>query len=213
MIANFISPNNTKQNIIDAFWSLYRTKRIETISVREIMQKAGYNRSTFYEYFTDVYNLLAAIEDNLIKEGEDGFTYGPPSIEFRNFIKGNGKRNEAMDDWTNRYVLLYQKYEEYLPVLLGENGDPAFLKKLKISLKRTIYNHPFIQKIQNSFELELVLEYSISAITGVLTYWYTLKERPPVELLLKTVFDLNHGTRLKVLNMLKEEYKNEKNKS
>ena len=39
---------NTKQNIEDAFWSIYVEKDISKISVMEIIQKAGYNRSTFY---------------------------------------------------------------------------------------------------------------------------------------------------------------------
>ena len=40
----------TKQNIIDAFWALYCEKRIEKITVRDITNKAGYNRGTFYEF-------------------------------------------------------------------------------------------------------------------------------------------------------------------
>ena len=56
----------TKQNLIDAFWSLYCEKRIEKITVKEITQMAGYNRGTFYEYFTDVYDVLDQIELSLV---------------------------------------------------------------------------------------------------------------------------------------------------
>ncbi|QNO15346.1 TetR/AcrR family transcriptional regulator [Alkalicella caledoniensis] len=56
----------TKQNLMDAFWNLYCEKRIEKITVKEITNKAGYNRGTFYEYFTDVYNVLDEIENSLI---------------------------------------------------------------------------------------------------------------------------------------------------
>ena len=48
----------TKQNLIEAFWSLYCEQRIEKITVKDITNKAGYNRGTFYEYFTDVYAVL-----------------------------------------------------------------------------------------------------------------------------------------------------------
>ena len=47
--------SKTKQDLIDAFWCLYCEKRIEKITIKEITVKAGYNRSTFYEYFTDIY--------------------------------------------------------------------------------------------------------------------------------------------------------------
>ena len=42
----------TRQNLMDAFWILYCEKRIEKITVKDIVNKAGYNRSTFYEYFS-----------------------------------------------------------------------------------------------------------------------------------------------------------------
>ena len=38
----------TKQNLIDAFWQLYCLRPISQITVRDVVQRAGYNRSTFY---------------------------------------------------------------------------------------------------------------------------------------------------------------------
>lgn len=66
-----ITSSQTRQNLIDAFWSLYCEKRIEKITVKEITQKAGYNRGTFYEYFTDVYDMLEQIEQSLIPTIEE----------------------------------------------------------------------------------------------------------------------------------------------
>ena len=40
---------HTKQNLIDAFWVLYCQKPLTQITVKEIVARAGYNRSTFYE--------------------------------------------------------------------------------------------------------------------------------------------------------------------
>lgn len=56
----------TRQNLIDAFWQLYRYKSIDKISVKEVCMIAGYNRSTFYAYFKDVYEILEDIEENTI---------------------------------------------------------------------------------------------------------------------------------------------------
>lgn len=41
-------------------------KKIEKITVKEITNRAGYNRGTFYEYFTDVYDVLDVIANSLI---------------------------------------------------------------------------------------------------------------------------------------------------
>ena len=61
----------TKENLMEAFWQIYCEKRIEKITVKEITMKAGYNRSTFYEYFTDVYDVLEQIENSLIPSPQD----------------------------------------------------------------------------------------------------------------------------------------------
>jgi len=48
----------TKENIIIAFWEIYREKSINKITIKELMDKAGYHRSVFYTYFKDIYDLL-----------------------------------------------------------------------------------------------------------------------------------------------------------
>lgn len=48
----------TKENIIIAFWKIYREKSINKIIIKELMDKAGYHRSVFYTYFKDIYDLL-----------------------------------------------------------------------------------------------------------------------------------------------------------
>ena len=53
----------TRENLLQAFWSLYRQKKIEHITIQDITTKAGYNRSTFYEYFVDIYDVLNRLED------------------------------------------------------------------------------------------------------------------------------------------------------
>lgn len=44
----------TKNNLIEAFWSIYKVKPLPKITVKEITDKAGYNRGTFYTYFSDI---------------------------------------------------------------------------------------------------------------------------------------------------------------
>jgi AcrR family transcriptional regulator len=55
-----------RQNFIDVFCALYKTMPVEKITVTELARKAGYNRGTFYEYFSGVYDLLEQLEDELI---------------------------------------------------------------------------------------------------------------------------------------------------
>ena len=56
----------TRANLRQAFWELYAERPVEKISVREITDRAGYNRATFYLYYHDVYELLEEIEDMVL---------------------------------------------------------------------------------------------------------------------------------------------------
>lgn len=101
----------TRNNIITAFCRLYEKKPIEQIYVKDVIAVAGYNRSTFYEYFTDIYDLLAQIEDDVIR-----------------YIK-NGIEN-GVHGQTELLRLLSEK-EDYLKVLLGPYGGVHFQDRLR----------------------------------------------------------------------------------
>ena len=56
----------TRGTLINAFIKLSEKKPVNKISVSEICNVAGYNRSTFYQYFNDTHHLLSCIEDDLL---------------------------------------------------------------------------------------------------------------------------------------------------
>ena len=58
----------TKQGktFINVFCDLYSQKPIGKISIQEIAKQVGYNRSTFYQYFTDIYELLDYVEERVL---------------------------------------------------------------------------------------------------------------------------------------------------
>ena len=58
----------TRQTFVEVFCELYSQKPIEKISIQEIANKSGYNRSTFYQYFTDIYELLDSVENDLLND-------------------------------------------------------------------------------------------------------------------------------------------------
>lgn len=163
----------TRQNLIDAFWVLYCEKRIEKISVKEITAKAGYNRSTFYEYFKDVYDVLEQIERSIIPTLDE-----IPPISIQTKMHGM-----PMDS----FVALFQKNEKYYLILLGDHGDPGFASKLKNSLKPLILNEFSNKPNVNQIELDYVLEYTLSAMIGIMSYWFSQKNKLPNEQLLKLI--------------------------
>ena len=155
----------TKKNLVEAFWTLYCDKKMEHISVKEITAKAGYNRSTFYEYFTDITDLLNKIEDSLFSKLKEGFSEAFPL--------------DTNYDFVRKLAEVYDSEGKYFSVLLGINGDPAFAKKLKDVMR------PFLLKAfdisTKDIRTKYLYEFGASAIIATIAQWYQSKKDIPAE--------------------------------
>lgn len=166
----------TRQNLVDAFWTLYCEKRIEKITVKEITQKAGYNRGTFYEYFKDVYDVLDQLEESLV----------PAIDELPPISIANQNTGVPLD----MFMTLYEQNSKYYSVLLGDKGDPAFATKLKNSTKPVI-KQAFQEKYNlDPIEFEFILEFVLSAMIGIMSYWFRKDKILPAEDLVSLMYDL-----------------------
>lgn len=175
---------------MESFWSFYSRNKIEQITVKEIAEKAGYNRGTFYEYFVDVYDVLEQIEHALIPGADE-----LPPIE-----------NPAGDQGIIRldmFIKLYEKNHKYYAVLLGENGDPAFASKLKKAVKPIIRDSFRLLDV-SPIETDYVLEYMLSAMIGILGYWFKENKSLPAERLISLIYDLMDGTIMSKLKRVQE---------
>lgn len=155
--------SQTKQNIVDAFWALYCEMRIEKITVKDITSKAGYNRGTFYEYFKDVYDVLEYIESSLI----------PTINELPPILIGSEMRGMPLDT----FFELYESNSKYYSVLLGDQGDPAFASKLKNAIKPLLLQEFANESNEVQKNLEYILEYTLSAMIGIMSYWFRQSDR------------------------------------
>ncbi len=176
----------TRQNLIEAFWSLYCEKRIEKITVKDIAHRAGYNRGTFYEYFTDVYDVLEQIEQSLI-----------PSVDELPPISAP-KHDMGMP--VDMFMRLYEQNSRYYSILLGDNGDPAFASKLKNSTKPVIAKALAEKHDFNPVELDFILEYVLSAMIGIMSYWFRQDKVLPAEKLIELMHDLMENGVMKRLS-------------
>ncbi|GFP75458.1 TetR/AcrR family transcriptional regulator [Clostridium fungisolvens] len=106
----------TKQAFIDIFCELYSQKPIEKISIKDITSKAGYNRSTFYQYFADIYELLDFVETDLLNSMKESLT----------------NKEAATDPIQNAlHCLENSEHISTLKALLGDYGSVHFLERLK----------------------------------------------------------------------------------
>lgn len=142
---------NTKNNIKEAFWEIYRKKELSKITVSEVIEKAGYNRSTFYVYYSDVYAILEEIENSV----------------FKVFLQFNPTKN--LDDITTEITGVYRTEGEYLGVLISEHGDPQFTRKLINYLLPNVRKDLNIDLDDKAFNY--VFEYHVSGLMSTMSLW------------------------------------------
>ncbi|WP_423189880.1 TetR/AcrR family transcriptional regulator C-terminal domain-containing protein [Alkalibacterium sp. f15] len=166
----------TKQTIKDSFWELYKEKKIEKITVKDITLKAGYNRSTFYAYFTDVYDVLEQIEEELMPVKED-----LPVID---------TSREHSPDYFENIITIYEKNSAYYSVLLSENGDPRFAHKLK-----NVFKSMMMEDIENRVnispvEMDYALEFLVGATLSTVKHWFDQDKNIPMQQLMPLMYKL-----------------------
>ena len=160
----------TKDKLREAFFTLYEKKKIERISIKEITEIAQLNRGTFYVYYKDIYDLLEKTEDELIEELMGAVSNLIPRI--------------LHDEDLNPFLPpleFYLRYSKILKILLGANGDPHFIFKIKTIIKKTlreIFKKENIPQVEN---LEYVMEYISSAQIGIISYWLQNDMEIPIQ--------------------------------
>jgi len=143
----------TRQMFIDVFCELYSQKPIEKISIQEIANKSGYNRSTFYQYFTDIYELLDFVENNVL-----------------NYIK-EGLANKELSTYSVQDAFHCLEEEEYISVfkaLLGDYGSIRFLERLK---REMILDRLELKLPQNNTVAPYLIEFQISTSLALFRLW------------------------------------------
>ena len=104
---------STRRDFISAFCEYYREKPIEKVTVKEISEKAGYSRVTFYNYFKDPYDLLNQIEEEFI-------------LNFTKAIHDNIEQDRLMDNFLYTFDKLINENEMYSQILLTNSHNLQF---------------------------------------------------------------------------------------
>ena len=113
------STQRTKEAIHHALFSLMKKKPFQSISVAEIIREANISRSTFYNHYKDIFDLVEKIEDELAHTIASKLS----TIHYKSYVEGEHPIITAM------YGLMEENAEAMLS-LLGENGDRHFHDKL-----------------------------------------------------------------------------------
>lgn len=161
------SPNDhrvriTKKLIRHALTDLMRNKPIQNISVKELCEKAGINRGTFYAHYEDIYDLMNQIEQELL----DDFVQVLAPI-YLDADKGHFLRNVCKGIFR-----LLQENSDICTVLLGEHSDKSFMDTL-LRYGRDSYLAAYPQYFEKATPLQLEYFYAFisNGCIGMVRYW------------------------------------------
>jgi AcrR family transcriptional regulator len=168
------SKNATRQAFMTAFCQLYKNKPLDHITVQAISDRAGYNRSTFYQYFLGIDDILEAVEEELIKTIINNLNY---SNDTNDLIK---------------YALhSYEEKGDYCDALLGRYGYGHFLVKLRDRIR----SNTRVKNISDSDPIkEYLIQYRIDTSLSLFNLWLVRDKDLSADELAKLVSDLcRHG--------------------
>lgn len=104
----------TKRLLKTSLTEMLQTQSIYQISIRELCQKAGLNRSTFYKYYGSQFDLLSEMEQDLLCSIEDVLQSQAGSSEYL----------------VEQILVYLEKDIEFVRLLINSNVDPQFPEKL-----------------------------------------------------------------------------------
>ena len=160
----------TEKQIEDSLLQLMKEQTFETISIRQLIDLAEVNRSTFYRHYLDKYDLLEKIENRLLDELQ---AYYQEALDSARLFKL--EKDFKVGDYIHEKQNLFHFFEPYLEdlaILLGPNGSSTSSWRLQEVL-REIFSQsislgdPLLEEV----EADLLLNHQAASFMGTLTYW------------------------------------------
>ena len=183
----------SKDSLKNSLIELMQSKSVNNITVKELVIKADLNRSTFYNYYCDIPDMLKKLEEELYTE----FLY---TIE-RHIYKCD--KNIDISEGTHEFIedmcnVIKDNYD-FCKCIFSKNGDLNFLFELEEIIKnhlRDQLKEKFDRKVDH---LSYVYSFFKSGYIGILKTWMKggCKEST------KEIADLTYNLLKGVINSLK----------
>ncbi len=168
----------TKQLLSEALIRMLQETPLHAVSIRELCERAGVNRTTFYNHFGSQYELL----DDIAQRFLDDIAGQLASADADN--------RESVQE---RVTTVFAYLEEHLMLarlLLNNNVDPRFAEKLFSLPKITDLLHAALGEGPDAERQDAVISFAIQGSYRLLLEWINRDDRRPAERQAALVLDL-----------------------
>jgi AcrR family transcriptional regulator len=119
----------------DSFYELLETVGFAKITVEALTKKAFVSRNTFYLHYTDKFDLLRQLEDEVLEEIK-GIMFNMPS----KVVQSRGELSAEVKPLLIRFFEYIQRNRRFFDLIVIKGGDPAFLNKLGDMIRSVIHS-------------------------------------------------------------------------
>lgn len=171
----------TKSQLRQGLAKLMEEKSINEITVKELVEEVDINRSTFYLHYTDIYDMLEKIEDELMEEIKYLFDATEEQI---------GKPQASLPFLVELFSMLDHN-RDICRALSGPHGDLSFITRIegyiaKHSAKYT--NSLFNSSIES--DMKYIHSYCITGCVGMVKLWLNENYGDSPEHMAKITYDM-----------------------
>jgi AcrR family transcriptional regulator len=164
----------TKRMIRNALSELIEEKGYNNISITDLTARADINRGTFYLHYTDKYDLVDQVENEVIAEVfAEVKSAGTIDVQSAEFIS-NLDTTDAIMPFMIKIFKYLKENSKFVKAILGPKGDPEFQLKLKNLIETSLFERNPIKIFDEKamqIPREYFLSYVFSAHLGVIQQW------------------------------------------
>lgn len=175
----------TKQQVKRAFIEIVNEKGLERLSMSDIARRAGINRGTLYLHYTDKYDLLRKLEDEVL-DRLSAILFAPLPAE------GVSSPGELVPDDAILEALRYVRDERaFFRALVNPGGDTEFVDRIKEMIGESIFDEIRQSGLHQTGDPgvppEYVREIVLGGVMAVIRRWLETGAREPAELIARLI--------------------------
>ncbi|WP_082174383.1 TetR/AcrR family transcriptional regulator [Bacillus sp. FJAT-27231] len=163
MKSNSTQALRTKSFLKKAFIEMVHKKGFSTVTVKDVVDYAQYNRTTFYVYYQNIYDLVEELMDEMFE-----------AIQYYSMSKyQSDSRVKVKELTTNSFDLLYYIYDnrDYFTLLLLEDTLPYIHQQLPEAIFNLLKSKFDIQYGVSFVDDHSQKRYMAYGTAGLITDW------------------------------------------
>lgn len=152
----------TRRQLRHGLAQLMKIKRVQDITVRELTDLCDLNRGTFYIHYKDVFDMVDAVENELISDFER--------------VLNQFSSQEVVEHPGQLFTQIFELIRDngdIVSVLVGPNGDLKFINQVKQLVRdRCVASWPEIFAVGPVQYSEYFSGFIVSGFVGLFDTWF-----------------------------------------